>query len=172
MAPWRHLARRFVGSLVPRGPRPRDDAWARTSLLPGEEDLWERMSHADRRHATGVARRVGAVLGEQASRPALAAALLHDVGKVDTGFGPWRRAAASLTVVAAGNERARGWRSRHGLRGQVGRYVCHDAIGAEMLRAAGSDELTVRWACEHHLPPDRWTVPRAIGEALKAADDD
>ena len=41
-----------------------------------------------------------------------------------------------------------------------------------MLALAGSDPLTVAWAREHHLPEDEWTVPTAVGEALKAADDD
>lgn len=172
MAPWRHLARRFAGSLVPGGPRRRDDAWARAALLPGERALWEQMSGADRRHAVGVARRVRASLGERATRPVVAAALLHDVGKIESGFGPWRRAAASAAVAAAGYQRARAWRSQRGFRGRLGRYVCHDAIGAEMLQAAGSEELTVRWTRQHHLPPHRWTVSRSLGEALKAADDD
>ena len=43
---------------------------------------------------------------------------------------------------------------------------------ADLLGMAGSAPLTVAWAAEHHLPPDEWTVPVAVGEALKAADDD
>jgi len=48
-------------------------------------------------------------------------------------------------------------------------------LGLEMFQSAnvaGSDPLTVTWAREHHLPADRWTVPAAVGAALKAADDD
>jgi hypothetical protein len=56
--------------------------------------------------------------------------------------------------------------------GRVGRYLCHDEIGAGLLAAAGSDGLTVAWAREHHLAPERWTVPAEIARALKAADDD
>jgi hypothetical protein len=56
--------------------------------------------------------------------------------------------------------------------GRAGRYLCHDEIGSGMLDLAGSDGLTVAWAREHHLPPDRWTVPADIGAALKLADDD
>ena len=79
-----HLSRRFFGSLRPGGPSPEDDAWARQRLLPGERELWELMSKQDRRHAIGVARRVERALGNEASRPVLAAALLHDVGKIDS----------------------------------------------------------------------------------------
>ena len=63
-------------------------------------------------------------------------------------------------------------RRRPGPVGRVGRYLCHDRIGAAMLRAAGSDPLTVAWAGEHHLDPQRWTVPSPVAWALKDADDD
>ena len=47
--------------------------------------------------------------------------------------------------------------------GRVGRYLCHDEIGAEMLAEAGGDALTIAWAREHHLPPERWTVAAEVG---------
>lgn len=172
MASWLHLGRRFVGSLVPGGPSGQDDAWARTALLSGEEALWDQMSPSDRRHAAGVARRAADALGRDASRAIVAAALLHDVGKIDTGFGPFRRAGASIVAMVVGQERTRRWRRRDGTRGRVGRYLCHDAIGAEMLAVAGSDELTVGWAREHHLAAEHWSLPPGVGYALKAADDD
>jgi hypothetical protein len=161
-----HLVRRFVGSLWPGGPSDGDEAWVRRQLLAGEVDLWQRMSGPDRRHAVGVARRTAALLGDQATRPVLAAALLHDVGKIDAGLGTFRRALVTAGALVAGHDRlSRGT-------GRVGRYLRHDAIGADMLRAAGSDELTAAWAREHHLPPERWSVPAAAGAALKDADDD
>jgi hypothetical protein len=171
-ATWRHLATRFLGSLRPGGPPPSDEAWATSWLLPGEVDLWRRMSGSDRRHAVGVARRAESALPPPVERPVLAAALLHDVGKLASGLGPVRRAVATLAGMAAGHDAAVRWRDRSGPAGRAGRYLCHDAIGADLLAAAGSDDLTVAWAREHHLPPDRWTVPRPVGEALKLADDD
>ena len=141
-------------------------------MKPGEAALWRRMSAPDRRHAVGVARRVDVALGPDASRPVLAAALLHDVGKIDSAFGPVRRALATVAGMAWGYDRARAWRERDGMVGRVGRYLCHDEIGAELLAAAGSDRVTVAWAREHHLPPQRWTVAAEVGAALKAADDD
>jgi hypothetical protein len=168
-----HLARRFFGSLWPGAPRRADDAWATGLLGPGEVALWQRMSRADRRHAIGVARRTGAALGPRATRSVLAAALLHDVGKVDSGFGPVRRAGATVAQMAWGHRAAaERWRHRSGIVGRTGRYLCHDQIGADMLAAAGSDGLTVTWAREHHLAPDRWSLPEDIGAALKLADDD
>lgn len=167
-----HLIRRFVGSLWPGGPSSTDDAWATACLGPGEVVLWRRMSGADRRHAVGVARRVEMALGPRATRPVVAAALLHDVGKVDSGFGPVRRAGATMAQMVWGHQAAARWRHRSGLVGRTGRYLTHDAIGADMLVSAGSDGLTVAWAREHHLTPERWSLPADIGAALKVADDD
>ena len=141
-------------------------------MTPGETGLWRRMSAADRRHAVVVARRVDATLGPAASRAVLAAALLHDVGKIESGFGPVRRAAATVAGMVGGHAAAQRWRRRRGPVGRVGRYLCHDEIGAGMLAEAGSDALTIAWAREHHLPPERWTVAAEVGTALKAADDD
>ena len=167
-----HLVSRFFTSLWPAGPPVADETWAAGALLPAEVVLWRRMDGADRRHAVGVARRTEAALGDAATRPVLAAALLHDVGKVDSGFGPVRRALATIAEMVAGHATADRWRRQGGLVGRTGRYLCHDRIGADMLRAAGSDPLTAAWAREHHLEPARWTVPLVVGHALKDADDD
>ena len=169
-----HLVRRFVGSLVPGGPAATEEEWARRQLLPGEQALWNRLSGADRRHAAGVARAVEESLGPGADRPVLAAALLHDVGKLDSGLGVWGRVAATVVGLAGGRARAPEWEDRPGPVGRVGRYLRHPERGAALLREAGSAELTVGWARSHHLPPDRWdpAVPPAVGAALKASDDD
>jgi hypothetical protein len=161
-----HLVRRFLGSLWPGGPSSADEAWVREQLLPGEVELWSRMSGPDRRHAVGVARRTAGLLGAGATRPVLASALLHDVGKVDGGLGTFRRSIVTALALVLGRDRV----SRGS--GRMGRYLRHDAIGADLLRAAGSDDLTVAWAREHHLHPERWSVPAAVGAALKDADDD
>ena len=55
--------------------------------------------------------------------------------------------------MVGGREAAHRWRSRPGVVGRVGRYLCHDEIGAEMLAEAGGDAPTTAWAREHHLPP-------------------
>ena len=157
---------RFFGSLWPGGPAPGDEAWAEAALTEGEVRLWRRMSGPDRRHAVGVARRTAVELGDEATRPVLAAALLHDVGKVDSGLGPVRRALATVWSWVAGRDRAASGD------GRVARYLRHDTIGADLLTAAGADPLTVAWAREHHLPESRWSLPLPVGQALKAADDD
>lgn len=158
-----HLAGRFLGALDPRGPSPADEGWALDRLLPGEAALWLRMSGPDRRHAVGVARAAVGALGPAADRPVAAAALLHDVGKVESGFGTFARVPVTLLGLLGGRDR---WR------GRIGAYLRHDAIGADLLRGASADVRTVTWAAEHHLPPDEWTLPLPIASALRAADGD
>ena len=166
-----HLVKRFFGS-VPIGPSAADRAWADEVLLDGERDVWRKMRRADRRHAAGVARRVEVALGHEATRPVLAAALLHDCGKTVSGLGTYGRVIATLSGKMAGSDQAVAWTETSGFTRRVGLYLEHPRLGAELLGLAGSAPLTVAWTAEHHLPPDRWTVPLAIGEALKAADDD
>lgn len=166
-----HLARRFLGSLSPRPLDPADHRWVHEVLLPGEAELWSRMSLADRKHAAGVAREVRRLLPD-ADRPVLAAALLHDVGKVDSGLGTVGRVLATVAAAALGRVRVASWHDAGGVRGRIGRYLRHDSIGARMLSDAGSASLTVTWAREHHLPATAWTLDDEVASALAAADDD
>ena len=172
MAGGGHLVKRFFGSVLPIGPSPADQAWAIAALLPGEVDVWRRMTRVDRRHAAGVARRVEAALGHDATRPVLAAALLHDCGKVVSGLGTYGRVIATLSARLAGADQAVAWSETSGFTRRVGLYMEHPRLGAELLGLAGSAPITVAWTTEHHLPPEDWTVPVDIGNALKAADDD
>jgi hypothetical protein len=167
-----HLVRRFLASLRPGGPAPIDEEWVQGVLSAGQLELWRRMSGADRRHAAGVGRRVERALGEEATAPVLAAALLHDVGKVTAGLGTYGRVVATVAGAAAGRSTAEHWSRSRGFTRRVGLYLRHPELGADLLTMAGSDPLTVTWAREHHLPPDRWTLPRPFADALKAADDD
>lgn len=162
-----HLVRRFIGSLSPVPLRAEDEAWALAQLGPGERQLWQRMPRADQKHAVGVARTVAERLGAP-DRPVLAAALLHDIGKVDADLGTFGRVGATLV----GRRRGAKWRDSPGLRGRVGRYLHHDGIGAALLEDAGADALTVAWAREHHRPERDWTVPGHVGRVLRDADDD
>jgi len=172
MAGAAHLVKRFFGSLVPVGPAHADTEWALGHLLPSEAEIWQRMSRNDRRHAVGVARLARLALGEQAPRPAIAAALLHDCGKTVSGLGTYGRVIATLSARVAGQEQARAWSETQGFTRRVGLYLEHPRLGADLLGMAGSAPLTVAWTAEHHLPADEWTVPVEIAEALKSADDD
>ena len=159
----RHLVSRFAGSLWPGGPPAAAEAWVAGVLSEAELVLWRTMSGPDRRHAVGVGRTVARVLGEErATPPVVAAALLHDVGKVESGLGTLGRTVATVAIATG-----------RGLsRPRIAAYRRHPEIGAEMLELAGSDPVTVAWAREHHLPPSGWTLPTALATALKAADGD
>lgn len=161
-----HWAKRFVGSLRSAGPDAESEAWAQAQLLSGEVALWNQMPGFDRRHAVGVAHEVDRLLGGQAKRPVLAAALLHDVGKIDSGLGVFARVGATIWKAMRGFERVAAGD------GRVARYVRHPQIGADLLTEAGSAETTIAWAREHHRPESAWSVPLELGRALKAADDD
>ena len=143
-----HLVKRCAGMLSRRPVSAADDAWAAASLDGAERDLWLRMSTADRRHSIEVARRFTATM-DAAGRDEVAAALLHDIGKLDSGLGVTMRVAA--TIVGPRTDRFR-------------RYHDHERIGAEMLRAAGVGERT--WSLV-----DGSSTDAAARAALRAADD-
>ena len=103
-----HLARRFAASLTPRPPVASDREWALSLLSPAEADLWQRMAVQDRRHSILVARRF-LELCEAPVREEVAAALLHDVGKLASGLGTFRRV---LATVIGGLSHSAGVRSR------------------------------------------------------------
>jgi len=166
-----HLVRRFFASLLPIGPKAGDDEWARSQLSEPEQELWARMAQVDRRHSARVAHRVEVELGDQATRPVLAAALLHDVGKTIPALGTFGRVVATLSEMVAGEDTAHQWVQTRGFTRRVGQYVLYPELGVDLLKLADSDDLVVAWSREHHLPEADWTVPVELGRVLQAADD-
>jgi hypothetical protein len=158
MSEWRHLARRFATSLSRRPLSGVDERWANEQLLDGERAVWDAMAIADRRHSLLVARRLHDILGDAADRAALAAALLHDCGKTDAGFGTFARVGVTLWGKVRGDAARRG-------DGRVARYLDHERRGSLQLEAAGSDALTVA------LVADSPAAPGAVRDALARADD-
>lgn len=167
-----HLARRFFGSLRPGGPRPADVEWVKAVLSAAELRLWERLSGPDRRHSVEVAREVQRLLGPEAGEPVLAAALLHDVGKLAAGLRTPGRVAATVIGMMAGSDTVSQWAEERGFRGRAALYLQHPQRGAELLSDAGSAPLVVAWARDHHLPPDRCRIAGDLAAALRAADND
>lgn len=170
-----HLVRRFFGSLRPGGPSHAEQVWAESQLLPGERAIWGSLSGPDRRHSAAVARRVELSLGPKATRPVLAAALLHDCGKVASGLHTPGRVVATVlavSVVKSESDVSRWSSSGSSWKRSVGIYRRHPEIGAAMLSDSDSDVLTVTWTKEHHLPSAAWTLDPAIACALHEADDD
>lgn len=158
-----HLVRRCLGSLSRRPPAAADLHWVTSTLGVAELALWQRLGPADRRHAVQVARATVARLPVEAGAPEppgalVAAALLHDIGKLDAGFGVPGRVAATVWRLLRGPAAARGT-------GRVARYLCHEAIGAEWCRQLGSDPQTVALVARSPDARSDWLA------ALAAADD-
>ncbi len=172
MAAIGHLARRFVGSLRPGGPGADAERWVQSVLPPPLFELWAEMPGPDRRHSYGVARAVQQRLAEQATPPVLAAALLHDVGKLSSGLRTPGRVLATLIAAAQGRTAAEQWSTRRGLPGRIGRYLRHPEMGAVMLERAGADPFTVAWAAQHHRPATEWSVDVELATVLNEVDDD
>jgi hypothetical protein len=149
-----HLVRRFWWAVFARRPSAAERRWVEDVLAPCERALFDRLARADQEHHLRVARRL---VAQHAPGPVprewIAAALLHDVGKLVCGLGTWGRVWATLWPWGRAGD------------GRFARYHRHAAIGASMLRAAGSDPVTVALVGEW---PD---APPAAAQALYRADD-
>jgi hypothetical protein len=172
-----HLARRFFGALRPGGPRPADTAWAETALEPGEFALWSKMPNHDRRHSIVVAHRVEAQLAGteyEGDTRWPAAALLHDVGKLDSHLSVVGRVLATMAGGAAGHEWADAWTTKRGVTRRFGLYLKHPQLGRDRILMAGGRPEVARWAGAHHDAEqwDRCGIPGPVVDALRAADDD
>jgi hypothetical protein len=167
-----HLTRRFFGSLRPGGLPETDRVWVESVLSDAEYALWCRQYGPDRRHTAAVGREVERRLGDEATPPVIAAALLHDIGKIDADLGTWGRVVATVSAKVAGRDTARLWIKSTGFTRRVGLYLHHPEIGADLLEMAQSDPLTIAWAAEHHLPADEWTIDPDIAQVLHEVDDD
>lgn len=162
----RHLGARFFTSAFARRPGSEDVDRVRAILSPAEYAVWDTLGRADRAESVAVARRVSELLPAAADPVWVAAGLLHDAGKTESGLGTLGRVLATLVAAAVGPERA----GRSG--GRIGRYVRHPEIGADRLRRAGCRPEVAAWAAVHH-DPARWSdagIPVGIGAALARAD--
>lgn len=144
-----HLMRRFVGSLSRTSPDKCDIVWVYESLLASEFDLWSRMAAHDQRHSIEVARRF-IDLCPEASRDHIAAALLHDIGKVESHLGVLGRVVATIV----------------GSRGKKFRvYHDHELIGLRLCRTAGSSAETLRVLDWSHIDAANDTIVGYLRQA-------
>ena len=173
----RHLSGRFVRALWWGAPHADDLEWVESVLTPAGYVQFRRQPHHDQRHAIGVARDVQARLAgsEYADDPRwIAAALLHDIGKLDSRLGVYGRVVATVSGAVAGREHAEHWATSSGITRRVGLYLRHADLGADRIRIAGEPEEAAQWSAAHH-DPDRWAalpIPGPVIAALDAADND
>lgn len=173
-----HLAHRFFGAITAVPPDPDDLSWV-DQVLDNADLLtqFRRMPYHDQAHAIGVARAVQADLADTqwADDPRwLAAALLHDLGKLDSRLGVYGRVVATVSSGVAGHDMADAWSDRSGFTRRVGLYLRHPELGADRIRLAGGPEEAAVWAAAHQDPERSTTTgfPEPVVTALLAADDD
>jgi hypothetical protein len=172
-----HLSGRFVRALWPAAPPADDVAWVESVLTPEGFLQFRRQPNHDQRHAIGVARDVQARLADtpHADDPRwLSAALLHDIGKLDSRLGVYSRVVATVSGAAAGREHAAAWSESRGFTRRVGLYLRHAELGADRIRLAGEPEEAAAWAAAHH-DPSTWgelAIPHDVVVALDEADND
>lgn len=173
-----HLVSRFFASVVARPVSETDQAWVAQHLAPSEYDVWLRLGRADRAESVRTGRRAEEAFARGDARcddagAWIAAALLHDVGKLDARFGPVRRALATLAGRIGGRYTAVRWAHlTHGQRRRAGLYLRHAELGAHRLELAGARPEAVTWARVHH-EPEHWRtagVPHPVGALLARAD--
>lgn len=164
-----HLARRWRSTVRRRQPLASDLAWVRTRLSEPELALWQQLTPTDQTHTIEVARLVGR--NGEPGNLACAAALLHDIGKIETSSSATVRVGAALLQPFVSVTTARRWAQAGGWRAGLGRLLDYPSRGAALLAAADSDPVVVAWAAEHHLSPEHWSVQRSLGMALQRSDD-
>lgn len=150
-----HLIRRFFQTIFDSGPDPAEESWLFGLLNDAEAALYRQMSAADRSHALRSAQTPALI--DDAQR---VAAALHDVGKIQADLATAARVGATLAGAIIPGQ----------LTGRWAAYRDHPRLGAEMLRAAGSSELAVVWAAEHHLSERKSSLSPEVAAALAAAD--
>lgn len=128
-----------------------DDAWARQRLTAAEHALFERLPPEERNHGVAVAKCLAKARPDD--RDLLAAALLHDIGKLGTPRGAVVRALTHVLPPSGAASEPR----LEGLAGARQARVHHAAYGAELLRRAGSSARVVELVARHHsgADPDR-----------------
>ena len=168
-----HLVRRFIGSFRSRELTAEQVDWVRTQLTPPEFELFGRMTPNDQAHSVEVAEAVAASAPPDSPDPAWvpAAALLHDVGKVDSGATTFERVAATVIEPWAPAQLTRRMAGGPGPVGRVGKHITYPEVGASMLATLGSHEHVCAWAAQHHRSESEWTVPVEYARRLRAADD-
>ncbi len=190
-----HLAKRFFGSLDPRPPSADDRRWVARHLNESEHTIWAAMSWADQRHSIEVARAVAVAVADLDRRPSpttgwsaapddgfestearlqtmIAAALLHDSGKNVSGLGTMARVGATVLRPLVSPAQAQRWLEGPEPGRRLALYWRHPEAGGRALVAAGSHPVVSTWAAEHHLPPERWTIPLSMGHVLRRCDND
>lgn len=152
-------------------PRPEEMAEALACLTSAEQELFLQLPVADQSHSL----RVWSTLARTGLQDAdlLAAALLHDIGKLRYPLPLWERVIIVLArklfpgwVERVGSGSANGWRKAFAV------SVQHPQWGSDMLAAVGSKPKTIEIVRWHQGPIESAETTRQQILALQAADDE
>lgn len=152
--------------------QPADDTLAQQHLSPGLFALYRRMRRTERQHSLRILAALCA--GGQTHPDLFTAALLHDVGKIQTHFFlPEKVLVVLIKAVAPGLYEKWGESSARGWRRPFAVSVQHPAWGAKMVAEAGGTPLSVELIRRHADPPDpaSQTETDRLLRALQAVDD-
>lgn len=153
-----HLVRRFFDVLAAQPLDADERAEVELFLTDADRGLFWLQDAADQRHALATARAVRGRLGNHTE--AIRAALFHDVGKVHSRLGPFRRSLA--TVLGA---------LRLPMPVRFRTYLDHGPHGADDLAERGVEALVVAFA-RHHPGPAPPSIDPGVWQVLLDADDD
>ena len=155
---------------------PADQEWVWSILMPAEFDLWTKLPAHDQYHTVRVAQKVQQRLAQtqQANDDRwLGAALMHDIGKLESNLSGPERVIANLVGKSISLSKARRWATAgSGLSRRIGLYLIHGSVGAEMLRATGARNELAAWAEVHqeYQFPAGLKIPRVVIRALSDSD--
>ncbi len=152
----RHLAARFFGHLTAEPPGPEDQHFVHEYLDGPCAELFWSQSFPDQRHAVNVARRVSTALPNDPG--AVEAALLHDIGKLQSNIGAVSRSLATVLDAV-----------RMPMTPRMRAYRDHGERGAVALEETGCGSLAVAFA-RYHPGPAPADTDSVRWEALVDAD--
>ena len=146
----KHLIARFVCSFLPSKGNAETNKFL-TLLNPDELQLFEAQNKFDKKHSFRNVKKLHALLDNPAPDIIIACGL-HDVGKVQSGFGVVGRVFATCVATIVGLHRVDVWtrNNPNSITHRIATYVQHPEIGASLLSEAQSNLIAVTWARDHH----------------------
>lgn len=166
----KHLIARFAFSFF--SSKPTTETLEFLNLLNSDElNLFNAQRKLDKRHSFRNVKKLHILLGTPAPDIVIACGL-HDVGKVQSGFGVFGRVFATCVATVAGLHRVDAWsgNSSNSITQRIATYVRHPEIGADLLAGAGSNLIAITWARDHHKRLHESTLEPSLFRLLSKVD--
>ena len=168
-----HLSIRFIRSLSPSKVDNRVKERLFSQLNAEERVLFNQQARIDQEHSLRSVQWIYKNGYEHLHQDLVVAAALHDVGKSQSKLGVPGRVAATLIAAVYGLGRVHVWaaKKRQGVVLQrIAVYLAHPERGAQILQQAGSNQLVIAWARDHHKEEYDSNIDREIFKVLSGAD--